>query len=115
ATGWSAFGLRVALVPLFVTDVMGRGIGIIGIALAAFAGGNAVAMIPSGYLSDRMGRRTLMIVGLALSGAATIFLGAAASLPTFLAAAHDVGDEQRDQGDAKAERRPTGREVGSQR
>lgn len=91
ATGWSAFGLRVALVPLFITDVMGRGVGIIGIALAAFAGGNAMAMIPSGYLSDRMGRRTLMIVGLALSGVATVFLGAASSLPAFLVAAIVVG------------------------
>nr|WP_255404997.1 MFS transporter [Mycobacterium sp. E2479] len=91
ATGWSAFGLRVALVPLFITDVMGRGIGIIGIALAAFAGGNALAMIPSGYLSDRMGRRTLMIVGLTLSGIATVFLGVASSLPAFLAAAIVVG------------------------
>jgi MFS family permease len=91
ATGWSAFGLRVALVPLFITDVMGRGVGIIGIALAAFAGGNAVAMIPSGYLSDRMGRRTLMIVGLTASGVATVFLGAASSLPAFLAVAFVVG------------------------
>ena len=91
ATGWSAFGLRVALVPLFITDVMGRGVGIIGIALAAFAAGNAVAMIPSGYLSDRMGRRTLMIVGLALSGVATLFLGVASSLHEFLAAAFVVG------------------------
>jgi len=91
ATGWSAFGLRVALVPLFITDVMGRGVGIIGIALAAFAGGNAMAMIPSGYLSDRMGRRTLMIVGLTLSGVATVFLGVASSLPAFLGAAIVVG------------------------
>nr|WP_278184177.1 MFS transporter [Mycobacterium mantenii] len=91
ATGWSAFGLRVALIPLFITDVMGRGVGIIGIALAAFAGGNAMAMIPSGYLSDRMGRRTLMIVGLALSGVATVFLGAASSLPVFLVVAVVVG------------------------
>jgi MFS family permease len=70
---------------------MGRGVGIIGIALAAFAGGNALAMIPSGYLSDRMGRRTLMIVGLTLSGVATVFLGAASSLQAFLAAAIVVG------------------------
>lgn len=91
ATGWSAFGLRVALVPLFITDVMGRGVGVIGLALAAFAGGNAIAMIPSGYLSDRMGRRTLMIVGLTLSGVATLFLGVASSLPAFLAAAIVVG------------------------
>lgn len=48
-------------------------------------------MIPSGYLSDRMGRRTLMIVGLTLSGVATVSLGAASSLQAFLAAAIVVG------------------------
>jgi MFS family permease len=70
ATGWSAFGLRVALVPLFVSDVMHRSVGMAGVVLAAFAAGNAVAVIPSGYLSDRMGRRTLLILGLTASGVA---------------------------------------------
>ncbi|MFY2861721.1 MFS transporter [Mycobacterium sp. THU-M104] len=87
ATGWSAFGLRVALVPLFVSDVMGRSVGIIGVVLAAFAAGNALAVIPSGYLSDRMGRRTLLIAGLGASGVATVALGVVSSLPAFLAAA----------------------------
>lgn len=91
ATGWSAFGLRMALVPLFVSDVIGRGIGTIGVVLAAFAGGNALAVVPSGYLSDRMGRRTLLIVGLVTSGAATVWLGFVASLPVFLVAAGVVG------------------------
>ena len=35
-----------------------------GLALATFAIGNVSAVIPSGYLSDRMGRRKLLIVGL---------------------------------------------------
>lgn len=87
ATGWSAFGLRVALVPLFVSDVMGRGVGVIGVVLAAFEAGNALAVIPSGYLSDRMGRRTLLIAGLGASGAATVALGVVSSLPAFMAAA----------------------------
>ncbi|ORV43888.1 MFS transporter [Mycobacterium conspicuum] len=91
ATGWSAFGLRVALVPLFVTDVMGRGVGITGLVLAMFAAGNAVAVIPSGYLSDRMGRRSLLMVGLATSGATTIWLGALSTLPVFLVVAFLVG------------------------
>jgi MFS family permease len=91
ATGWSAFGLRVALVPLFISDVMGRSVGIIGLVLAMFAAGNALAVIPSGYLSDRMGRRTLLIVGLSASGAATVWLGALSSLPAFLAVACVVG------------------------
>ncbi len=70
---------------------MGRGVGIIGLVLAMFAAGNALAVIPSGYLSDRMGRRTLLMVGLATSGAATIWLGALSSLPAFLVVAFVVG------------------------
>ncbi len=91
ATGWSAFGLRVALVPLFISDVMGRGVGIIGLVLAMFAAGNALAVIPSGYLSDRMGRRTLLIIGLAATGATTVWLGFLSSLPAFMAVACVVG------------------------
>lgn len=87
ATGWSAFGLRVALVPLFITDVMGHSIGVIGAVLATFAVGNALAVIPSGDLSDRMGRRKLLIIGLTTSGVATIWLGFASSLTVFLVAA----------------------------
>ena len=85
ATGWSAFGLRIALVPLFISDVMHRSVGVIGVVLGAFAAGNALAVIPSGYLSDRMGRRTLLIVGLAASGVAIVLLGAVSSLPAFVA------------------------------
>jgi MFS family permease len=91
ATGWSAFGLRVALVPLFVIDVMHRSVGIAGVVLAAFAAGNAVAVVPAGYLSDRMGRRTLLIVGLATTGVATACLGVLSSLPLFLVASFVVG------------------------
>ena len=91
ATGWAVFGLRMALVPLFVTEVLGRGAGVAGIALATFAAGNVSAVIPSGYLSDRIGRRTLIIVGLVVSGAATALVGAASSLPLFLAGAYVAG------------------------
>ena len=91
ATGWSAFGLRIALVPLFISVVMHRGVGIIGVALAAFAAGNALAVTPSGYLSDRIGRRMLLIVGLVASGVATIGLGVVSSLPAFVATAFVSG------------------------
>jgi MFS family permease len=91
ATGWSAFGLRIALVPLFISDVMGGSVSVIGWVLAAFAGGNALAVVPSGYLSDRMGRRTLLIVGLSASGVATVWLGLVSSLPAFTVAAFVSG------------------------
>ena len=91
ATGWAAFGLRIALVPLFVVDVLGRGPGFAGIALATFAIGNISAVIPSGYLSDRVGRRKLLIVGLTVSAASTVLVGYTSSLPVFLAAAYVTG------------------------
>jgi MFS family permease len=91
ATGWSVFGLRIALVPLFVTEVLGRGAGIAGLALATIAVGNVCAVIPAGHLSDRIGRRGPLIVGLVVSGVATILLGAASSLQLFLMAAYLTG------------------------
>jgi len=91
ATGWSVFGLRIAVVPLFISDVLGRGPRMTGLALALFAIGNVIVVLPSGYLSDRIGRRTLLIGGLFACGVATIWLGAASSLPVFLVAACAAG------------------------
>lgn len=91
STGWATFGLRIALVPLFVVEVLDRGPGIAGLALAAFAIGNVSVVIPSGYLSDRIGRRKLLIVGLTVSAATTIMVGFTTSLPVFLVAAYVTG------------------------
>jgi len=91
ATGWSVFGLRMALVPLFVAEVLGHDARMAGVALAVFAAGNVSAVIPSGYVSDRVGRRTLLIVGLTVSGIATATMGYASSIPLFLAGAYVAG------------------------
>jgi MFS family permease len=91
ATGWTAFGLRIALVPLYVVEVLGRSAGMAGLALATFAIGNVSAVIPSGYLSDRIGRRKLMICGLTVSALTTALVGFTDSLPLFLAAAYVTG------------------------
>jgi ACDE family multidrug resistance protein len=91
ATGWSVFGLRMALVPLFVAETLGHGPGMVGLALATFAVGNVSAVIPSGYLSDRVGRRRLLIIGLSVAGVATAIVGAASSVPLFMAGAYVAG------------------------
>jgi MFS family permease len=91
ATGWSAFGLRIALVPLFIVEVLGRSPGWAGLALATFAAGNVAVVIPSGYLSDRVGRRVLLLVGLPVAAGATLLVGFTTSLPVFLAAAFVTG------------------------
>ena len=87
ATGWAVFGLRMAVVPLFISDVLGRGPRMTGLALGLFAFGNLVVALPSGHLSDRIGRRTLLIGGFFGCSAATVLLGASSSVPVFLIAA----------------------------
>ena len=57
ATGWAAFGLRIALVPLFVVEALGCGAGFAGLALATFAIGNVSGGHPQ-RLSVRPGRAT---------------------------------------------------------
>ena len=87
ASGWSLFGLRFALVPLFVAEMLRQSPAVAGLAPTAFAVGNVAAVIPSGRLSDRLGRKPLLIIGLLLSGVSTAALGLASSLPVFLAMA----------------------------
>lgn len=91
ATGWSLFGLRFALVPLFVAEALGQSPGVAGLALTAFAAGNVSVVMYSGRLSDRIGRRPLLIAGLALSAVATAALGLTEALPVFLTGAVIAG------------------------
>jgi len=85
ANGWAVFGVRVALVPLVVVEVLGRTESWAGIALAVFAAGNALTLVAAGRLADRRGRRPPILAGLAISAAATAVLGVVPSLPLFLA------------------------------
>lgn len=91
ATGWASFGLRIALVPLFVVEVLGRSPGVAGLALTAFAVGNISVVIPSGRLSDKLGRRKLLIFGLLLAAVSTALVGFTTSLPVFLVSAYIAG------------------------
>jgi len=91
ATGWSLFGLRFALVPLFVAEGLGQSPGVAGLALTAFAVGNVIAVFPSGRLSDSVGRKPLLVSGLLLAGLSTAVLGLAPSLPLFLGGALIAG------------------------
>jgi MFS transporter, ACDE family, multidrug resistance protein len=70
---------------------LGRGPRMTGVTLGLFAFGNLVVALPSGHLSDRIGRRTLLIGGLFGASAATVLLGASSSVPVFLVAAFVSG------------------------
>lgn len=75
ANGWSAFGIRMALVPLFATAVLGAGPEVAGISLAVFAIGTGTALTFSGKLADSWGRKPMILTGLAVNGIAMGILG----------------------------------------
>jgi MFS family permease len=82
--GWTVFGVRVALVPLLVVEVLRQPEGWAGVALAAFAAGNAITLVLAGRLTDKVGRRPPILIGLAVAGLGTGALGFVTSPPLFL-------------------------------
>jgi MFS family permease len=83
--GSTVYGVRIALVPLLVTDVLSRPGGWSGVALAVTAAGTAAVLQPSGRLSDHRGRRLPAMVGLAVTTTAMLGLGFTMSWPALLA------------------------------
>ncbi|MHA7303968.1 MFS transporter [Arthrobacter sp. TMN-49] len=75
ANGWSAFGIRMALVPLFATAALGAGTEVAGISLAVFAIGTGAALTFSGKLADSWGRKPMILAGLGVNGLAMGVLG----------------------------------------
>ncbi|WP_156758501.1 MFS transporter [Actinokineospora pegani] len=86
ANGWAVFGVRMSLLPLFVVEALRQDGVFAGTALSVFAASNVVMLLVSGRLSDRIGRRPLLLVGLVVSGLATIWTGWADGVPEFLVA-----------------------------
>ena len=84
ANGWSSFGVRNALVPLFAAAALSAGPEVAGISLTAFAVGTAVVLTFSGRLADSWGRRPLLLIGLAVNAVATAAIGFSSSVPEFL-------------------------------
>lgn len=84
ANGWSSFGVRNALVPLFAAAALSAGPEVAGISLTAFAVGTAVVLTFSGRLADSWGRRPLLLIGLAVNAVATAMIGFSSSVTEFL-------------------------------
>ncbi|GAB16563.1 putative major facilitator superfamily transporter [Gordonia effusa NBRC 100432] len=75
AQGWASMGVRVAVVPLMITDGLHRDAAWSGIVMAAFAAGNVTAILLAGRLSDVRGRRVIMLPGLVVTAVATAVFG----------------------------------------
>lgn len=84
--GWLVYGARMSIVPLFVVEALHSTKSMAGFALSAFAVGNGVALTVAGRISDRRGRKPLVITGLAVSAVGTVALGFSPAVSWFLAA-----------------------------
>ncbi|WP_427868648.1 MFS transporter [Leucobacter luti] len=69
AFGWSSFGVRVSVIPILVAVSFGGDAATAAWVLAAYAAGNAVLILPSGRWNDTMGRKPMLVVGLAVLAA----------------------------------------------
>ncbi len=69
ANGWAVMGIRVAVVPLFVASLVPDESWLTGTVVAVGAIGNVLALQWAGRASDRIGRRPLIIAGLAVAAA----------------------------------------------
>ncbi len=71
ANGWTSLGIRSALVPVLITEVLHRPASWTGIAFAVAAVVQTLMVIPAGTFVDRVGRKPAMI-GAGLLAAASI-------------------------------------------
>jgi MFS family permease len=63
ATGLTAFGLRAALIPLFVVQGLKQGPSLSGWAFLVAAVSQALFLVPAGRITDQRGRRPAMLIG----------------------------------------------------
>ncbi len=83
ANGWCNFGVRVAVLPQFAVTVYDRP-WVAGAALAVAAVGTAATLQVAGRLADSVGRRPLVITGLAVTALGFGLLGLSGDLVVLL-------------------------------
>lgn len=89
--GWMLFGVRNSLVPLYVTEELGRTVAWAGAGLLAGSVAQALGLLRSGRLADTWGRRPTLVLGAALATASTAALVLPAQLWIFLGAMAAIG------------------------
>jgi MFS transporter, DHA1 family, multidrug resistance protein len=86
ADGFAAVGVRAAIVPLFVHQVLHSSPVWTGIGFGVFAAMNGIMLLPGGRLADTVGRRPVLIGGCVGSAAGLAMLAALPGRWAFLAA-----------------------------
>jgi MFS family permease len=90
-SGFTVFGLRSALVPLFVVEALGATPTVTGYGLLASAAVQAVLLLPAGRLADTRGRKPALIIGTAITVAGMVALAFARGELHFLLAMAVLG------------------------
>ncbi|SFL45449.1 MFS transporter [Geodermatophilus ruber] len=89
--GWVLFGIRNSLVPLYVTEELGRTVAWAGAGLLAGSLAQAVGLLRSGRLADTWGRRPSLVLGAALATVSIGLLVLPPGIGTFLVAMAGYG------------------------
>jgi MFS family permease len=84
ADSWAALGVRSALIPLFVSEVLHVGDAWTYAGFFVVAGVNAMVLYPAGRWADNRGRRPVLLLGLLLSASAMALLAIDETLVTYL-------------------------------
>lgn len=75
AHGWSNFGVRTAIVPLFVAAVMTDQAWVAGAVMAVYAIGNAAVLPFASRYADQVGRKPMILWGLVIGAVFTVLIG----------------------------------------
>jgi len=86
ADGFAALGVRGALVPLFVQEILHRSAVWTGIGFLLFAALNGAALLPGGRVADTLGRRPVIMVGCVVSAVGMVMLALTSGSEAYLAA-----------------------------
>jgi DHA1 family multidrug resistance protein-like MFS transporter len=84
ADSWASLGVRAAIVPLLVVEVLHRSPIWTGIGLTVFTLGNVGTLLLGSRAADRRGRRPVMLIGCLGSAAGCALLVLHPSLPLFM-------------------------------
>ena len=86
ADGFAALGVRGALVPLFVQEILHRSAVWTGIGFLLFAALNGAVLLPGGRVADTLGRRPVIMVGCVVSAVGMVMLALTSGPEAYLAA-----------------------------
>jgi MFS family permease len=82
--GWVLFGVRNSLVPLYVTEELGRTVAWAGAGLLAGSLAQALGLLRSGRLVDTWGRRPSLVLGAAVATGSVLILVLPPAIGAFL-------------------------------